>query len=91
MAYLLPHATLVKRHGYQPGATYPDMGCNAELFTNHEMLELESVAPLVDLKPGAHIRHVETWRVFPTGIRDRSEANLTRELLPLVAKTRPAV
>ncbi len=61
MAYARNRDIFIKRHQYVPGATYPDMGCNVETFTNHEMLELETLAPLIRLKPGAYVDHTETW------------------------------
>jgi len=45
------------------GATYPDFGCNWEVYTNPEMLELETLGPLQAIAPGATAEHVETWVV----------------------------
>jgi hypothetical protein len=42
---------------------YPDMGCSFELFSNHEMLELETLSPIVSLDPGECVRHEEEWTV----------------------------
>jgi hypothetical protein len=47
------------------GENYPDYGCTFETFTNQEMIEIESLSPLVRLKPGATLHHVESWRFFP--------------------------
>jgi len=43
------------------GATYPDRGCNLEIFTNSEMLELETLSPLKQLKRDETLEHIETW------------------------------
>ena len=43
------------------GANYPDDGCNFETYTNHEMLEIESLGPLVTLAPGESSAHQERW------------------------------
>jgi len=75
MAYVLKRDIFIKHHDYIPGATYPDMGCNVETFTNSEMLELETLAPLVRLEPGSHVDHIETWslhRAARTGRTDLS-------------------
>lgn len=64
MAYLLNREVFIKWHPFQTGATYPDMGCNVETFTNGDMLELESLGPLVTLKPGSRTEHTETWALF---------------------------
>lgn len=61
MAYALNRDVFIKRHTHVPGVVYPDMGCNVETFTNDEMLELESLAPLMRLKPGERADHIETW------------------------------
>ena len=46
---------------YRQDATYPDGNCNLEIFTDGEMLELESLAPLVTLNKGDRIVHTEDW------------------------------
>jgi len=56
---------LLKSFPAVEGENYPDYGCNFETFTNQEMIEIESLSPLVRLKPGATLRHVESWRFFP--------------------------
>ncbi len=54
----------VKQFDFMPAANYPDMGCNFEVFTRHDMLELESLGGLVTLSPGEHIDHSETWSII---------------------------
>jgi len=54
----------VKRASVIAGARYPDGGCNFELFTNPDFLELETLGPLVELKPGEMAEHVERWWLF---------------------------
>ena len=46
---------------YHQDATYPDGNCNLEIFTDGEMLELESLGPLVTLNKGDRIVHTEDW------------------------------
>ncbi len=48
--------------GY-PNMDYPDLGCSFELFTNRDMLELETLSPIVSLDPGECVRHEEEWTV----------------------------
>ena len=81
MAYRLNRQVFIKRHACATGATHPDMGCNVETFTNQDMLELETLGPLVNLKPGTHIEHSETWGLFNAGGRTG-----LRTLSPLVNK-----
>ncbi len=52
IAYVLSDTLFLKTFDYDPTAAYPDGGCNFETFTNSEMLEIESLGPLVTLQPG---------------------------------------
>jgi len=49
---------------YVEGANYPDNGCSTEIYTNHFMLEVESLSPLYTLKPGESCEHVENWELY---------------------------
>jgi hypothetical protein len=61
LGYLNAGNLFVKRIEYQEDKTYPDNGCNLEIFAKPDMLDLESLGPLVQLAPGAAIEHGETW------------------------------
>jgi len=74
----------VKTFTYQPGATYPDMGCSVQLFTNSVMLELETLGPLVRLAPGAYVEHVERWYLFDGVPTPQTEADIEAHVLPAV-------
>ena len=63
-AYWVDGVTFVKYAPVIKGATYPDFGCPFEVFTNGEMIELETLSPLVKLAPGESVTHVEHWGVF---------------------------
>ena len=75
MAYWLDGVLFRKTFEIHAGSTYPDNNCNAEMYCNHLFVELESLAPLGSLQPGAEVKHIETWEVFdnldvlPTEIR----------------------
>lgn len=56
--------TFVKVFDADPKATYPDMGCNFEAFTRHDMLEVETLGPLRVLAPGEYAEHIESWMVI---------------------------
>lgn len=74
----------LKRFPYQPGAVYPDMGCNFETFTDAGMLELESLGALQTLEPGQTVEHCETWGLFGNVAALDSEAAIRAHVLPLV-------
>jgi hypothetical protein len=62
IAYAVGGSLFVKRHRALPGP-HADFGCNVETFTDHAILELETLGPLVRLGPGAHVDHDEEWLV----------------------------
>jgi hypothetical protein len=64
LAYWLDGVLFRKTFGAQVGSVYPDNNCNAEMYCNDKFVELESLAPLGVLKPGAEVKHIETWEVF---------------------------
>lgn len=43
---------------------YPDFGVSYETYTNHFMLEMESLSPLNLLIPDASIEHTEEWELI---------------------------
>ena len=61
IAYQNGDFVFAKHFAYNPSLPYPDLGANFELFTNINILELESLAPSVPLAPGAVREHVEHW------------------------------
>jgi hypothetical protein len=63
-AYFRQGHLFVKRVGVFKDARHPDFGCNFEVFTNPEFLELETLGPLVELQPGEVVEHVEDWWLF---------------------------
>lgn len=73
-AYCLGGYTFLKRFGCDASASYTDMGCNFEVFTRHDMLEVESLGPLASLAPGNSAHHTEHWAVFEGTAPDGDEA-----------------
>ena len=74
----------MKRFAWDPTALYPDFNCNFEVYTNPDILELESLAPLVELPPGKTVTHWEEWTVFDGIPIPQSEEDVDRTILPLV-------
>lgn len=64
VGYLNAGTLFVKRFGFDEGKTYPDSGVNFETFTNEDMLEIETLGPLIVLEPGKTVEHVERWELF---------------------------
>ena len=61
VAYQRDGAVFAKTVPYIPGAAYPDDGVNFELFTNKDILELETLAPIGPIPVGGTRLHVEQW------------------------------
>ena len=85
VGYWLDGFLFVKRFGWIEGATYPDGGVNFETFANEDFLELESLGPLVDLAPGGSVQHDEVWELFRDVPPIRSESDVSKKVLPLIA------
>lgn len=64
LGYIFEDVFFVKRFGVRRDEEYPDHGCNAEVRANDRAIELESLGPLVDLKPHEEVVHTETWEVY---------------------------
>jgi len=84
VAYANRGHLFVKKFSHVPEATYPDFGCSVETFTNADMLEVETVAPLVNLQPGTTVEHVEDWFLFDNVPVPQDDADVDRHVLPLV-------
>ncbi len=65
LSYVLDGWRFTKRAGWDPTAQYPDLGCNLEVWTNGQMLELETLSPLVTLQPGQAVTLWEQWTLAP--------------------------
>jgi hypothetical protein len=63
-AYTNGDRLFLKTVPFSQNAAYPDFDCNCEFFTNHRMLELETLSPLKTLQPGETIQHDERWFLF---------------------------
>lgn len=55
----------VKKFAVVENGRYPDLGSAVELFTNADMLEVETLGPLTTVPPYGTVTHTETWRLLP--------------------------
>ena len=83
-AYARGGHLFVKTFTYVEGARYPDMGCSVETFTNADMLEVETLGPLVRLAPGASVEHVEDWFLFDGVSEPKNDADVDANVRPRV-------
>lgn len=84
MAYINAGNMFLKKFTYIQGANYPDWGCSCETFTNADMLEVETVAPLYKLEPDQSVEHVEHWFLFKGVETPLTDADVDKNILPKV-------
>jgi hypothetical protein len=86
VGYLNGGTLFVKHFEYRPGQIYPDEGVNFETFTNEDMLEIETLGPLITLDPGQSVEHTERWELFSDvgalGDEAQIEATVAPQLRP---------
>ena len=87
-AYLRHRTLFVKRYGWLKDAIYPDFGSNTETYTAGNFIELETLAPLVELTPDASADHTERWFLFRNVDAGSSEASLDAALQKPLSETR---
>jgi len=81
-------SVFLKRFPFQPGAVYPDFNSNFEAFTRQDMLEIETLGPMVTVPCGQYIEHQETWYLVPNQ-QIPEEENECADWLSSLAATRP--
>jgi len=85
-AYFLNGTLFLKGAPVAHGAVYPDFGCNFEVFTNPDFLELESLGPMVGLGPGESMSHTERWALFGNVPGGDDDSWIRSAILPLASK-----
>ena len=87
-AYYLKPYLFIKRFTYVEGARYPDFNSSLEVFSNNRMLELETLAPLATLQPGALVAYEERWELHRNIELGFSEDDVRAKVEPLARATR---
>lgn len=84
VAYWVDGYTFVKSFRYESGE-YPDYGCNAEVYTNADMLELETLSILRELDPSSVAEHREVWRILEVGYMKPEAYDVDEKLAKLLS------
>jgi hypothetical protein len=84
VAYVRAGHLFLVRFDPVPGALYPDLGSAVETWTDADMLELETLGPLVRLEPGAVAAHTEHWFLLRDVPTPRSDADVVEYILPKI-------
>ena len=86
MAYYLNGMVFIKRYDCNRKSKYPDFGVNTEVYTNQDILEMETLGNLVMIPPEGSAEHVERWFLLKASL-DEDENSLENKLMPLVERT----
>jgi hypothetical protein len=89
-AYYLNAEVFIKQFSFDPAATYPDFGCNNEIYINSKFLEIETLGPLIKLPPGGITEHIEYWSLAAVEANE-SEGSIDKNILPAVLNFRNAI
>ena len=84
--YLKGGTLFVKDFAHIEGETYPDFGCNNEVYTAGSFMELESLGPMVKAGPDHSVEHRERWWLFDGVNAGDSEESLDTLLAPILLK-----
>jgi hypothetical protein len=87
-AYCRGNHLFLKTFTHQPGVEYPDHGVSAEMFTNGDILEVETLGPLSRLDPGQSVEHWENWFLFDSISAPAGDSDVDRNILPRVEQAR---
>ena len=83
-AYARNGHLFVKTFDAKENETYPDFNSNVEFFTNEEILEVETLGPLVKLAPETAVTHTETWHLFRNIPQPKTEADIITHIIPVI-------
>jgi hypothetical protein len=85
--YLRQGTLFVKRYDWQDAAKYPDGGVNTETYTSGAFIELETLAGIERLAPGASASYEERWFLFKDVPDAPADADFERALTPRLGET----
>ncbi len=85
-AYANGDRLFVKTFRHIADAPYPDFGCSTEVFTNADMLELETLSPLTKLQPDEALEHEERWHLFRGVTVSEDEEPLAQTLAAILSQ-----
>ena len=85
-AYVNHGALFIKRIPIQFEGLYPDLGVNFEVFTNNDMLELESLGPIETVPPKGRLDHHEHWTLLDGFSIPKSESEVLTNIIPEIVQ-----
>jgi hypothetical protein len=71
-----------------PEKEYPDFRSNMEMYTDADILEVETLGPLSMLEPAQSVDHQEDWFLCEGAHMPENDDDVDKEILPMVEKAR---
>ncbi|MBV9341783.1 MAG: hypothetical protein JO159_12965 [Acidobacteria bacterium] len=87
-AYFRKGHLFVKKTNVGRYEKYPDFGCNFEIYTDADSLELETLGPLRILRPGETAEHIEQWWLFKDIPGGEDEGWIDSAILPTIEQAK---
>lgn len=92
LAYVNDDTLFVKSfHPPLSETTYPDMGTQVEVYSDQNLLELETLGGLRQLRPDETVTHREYWSVHPNISKPQDDVQIGQDILPIVRESHPNV
>ena len=66
IGYFVNNYFFIKKFNYDKNGRYPDLGSCVEVYTDNNMLEMETLSPMQKIMPGEAIVHREEWQLWKT-------------------------
>jgi hypothetical protein len=76
----------LKRFPWDASAAYPDWGCNCEIYTAGDFIEVESLGPLRRLEPGQGIQYEERWNLHEGPVLEGTDGEIAEKLRPILPR-----
>lgn len=83
IAYVLEGQVFIKRYPYHVQALYPDYGVNTEIYTDADILEMETLGSFQEIAPRNYAHHTEHWAIFKAEV-GTGEESIEQNLIPLI-------
>lgn len=83
-AYHWNDVLFIKQFEIKNGKKYPDKNVNVEFYTDHSLIEVETLGPLKCIEPDQSVEHVETWSLQRGVAPLDDEHSVGDEIAPLL-------
>ena len=85
-AYFNHNHLFLKKFAYDSEKSYPDYNVNYETYTNHHIMELETLGFYETVAPFDQVSHFEQWEIYPDiSCPCAGDTAITKALAPFVS------